>query len=369
MLLVLWRGWHWLICLSFPSRDQKGTGTVGSDYDLTLTKPYGIAVHLTSLNYAAFAENLFQVTSKFSITPGFRYEIINTALNGVIDNAVDRVSYKNDRHFPLFGTGLQYQLTNSSQLYGNISQAYRPFSYANIIPGNDLAIINPNLKDSRGYDADLGYRGNVGRVFNYDFNLYYVYYGNRIGNLTETNAANQTYIYTTNIGNGVAKGADLYTDVSLLRSFNKYSNSDIRLFNSFSFDNARYISGSVTAGTTNTTLVGKWLEGTPEWINRTGLTYLDRHISTTVQFSYVGKNFTDANNTIFNPTGLSGIVPAYHVVDWSFNYNFLKNYHIFSSVNNVFNAKYFSRRITILPGPGLLPEDGITFNIGFGIKI
>ena len=350
-------------------RDQKATGTVGSDYDLTVIKPYGIALRLTSLNYAAFAENQFQITPNFSITPGFRYEIINTALNGVIDNAVDHISYKNDRHFPLFGTGLQYQLTNSSQLYGNISQAYRPFSYANIIPGNDLAVVNPNLKDSRGYDADLGYRGSAGRFFNYDFNLYYVYYGNRIGNLTETNTAKQTYIYTTNIGNGVAEGAEAYTEFSLLRGFNKYATSDIKLFNSFSFDHARYTSGSITSGTSNISLVGKWLEGTPEFINRTGLTYLDSHISTTVQFSYVGKNFTDANNTTFNPTGLSGIVPAYHVVDWSFNYNFLKNYHIFTNINNVLNAKYFTRRITILPGPGLLPADGITFNVGFGIRI
>jgi Fe(3+) dicitrate transport protein len=351
------------------TRDQKGTGSTGSDYDLRLTVPYGIALKLRTHNYAAFAENLFQITPKLSITPGARYEIINTNLDGVIDNAKDHVSYGNKRRFPLFGTGIQYQLTNSSQFYGNISQAYRPFSYANIIPGNDLAVVNPNLKDSRGYSTDLGYRGNVGTIFNYDLDFYYVYYGNRIGNLTELNSAKQTYIYTTNIGNASAKGIELYTEVSLLRSFDKTSVSDLRLFNSFSYDHARYTSGSLSAGTSNISLKGNWLEGTPEWINRTGLSYLNSHVTTTLQYSYVGKNFTDANNTVFNPTGLSGIVPAYHVFDWSLNYSFLKQYHIFGSINNVLNAKYFTRRITILPGPGILPADGRTFNIGFGIKI
>lgn len=350
-------------------RDQKGTGTIGSDYDLTLTNPYGIALNLHTHNYAAFAENVFQVTPQFSITPGARYEIINTALDGLIDNAKDYVSYKNQRHFPLFGTGLQYQLTNSSQFYGNISQAYRPFSYANIIPGNDLAIVNPNLKDSRGYDTDLGYRGNIGNIFNYDFDLYYVYYGDRIGNLTQTNAAKQAYIYTTNIGNAVAKGIEIYTEVSLWKAFDKSAVNDIRLFNSFSYDHARYTSGTLSSGTTNISLDGKWLEGTPQFINRTGLTYLNPHIITSLQMSYVGKNYTDANNTIFNPTGLSGIVPAYHVFDWSFNYSFLQRYHIFSNINNVLNAKYFTRRITILPGPGILPADGRTFNVGFGVKL
>jgi Fe(3+) dicitrate transport protein len=163
------------------NRRQKATGTVGSDYDLTVLKPYGADLHLHTHNYAAFAENVFQITPQLTITPGARYEIINTSLEGVINNATYRVVYQNKRHFPLFGTGLQYQLTSNSQLYGNISQAYRPFSYANIIPGNDLAVVNPNLKDSRGYDADLGYRGSIGSIFNYDFSLYYVCYGDRIG--------------------------------------------------------------------------------------------------------------------------------------------------------------------------------------------
>jgi Fe(3+) dicitrate transport protein len=350
-------------------RNQKGTGTIGSDYDLTLTSPYGIALNLRTHNYAAFAENMFQVTPEFSITPGARYEIINTGLDGLTSNAKNYISYKNQRHFPLFGTGLQYQVTNSSQFYGNISQAYRPFSYANIIPGNDLAVVDPNLKDSRGYDADLGYRGNIGNIFNYDFDLYYVYYGDRIGNLTEVNAAKQTYIYTTNIGNAVAKGVEAYTEVSIWKAFDKSSVNDVRLFNSFSYDHARYTSGSLSSGASNISLTGNWLEGTPQFINRAGLTYLNPHITTSLQFSYVGKNYTDANNTIFNSTGLSGIVPAYHVFDWSFNYSFLQRYHIFSNINNLLNAKYFTRRITILPGPGILPADGITFNVGFGVKI
>ncbi|MDB5060174.1 MAG: TonB-dependent receptor [Mucilaginibacter sp.] len=351
------------------NRKQKATGTTGSDYDLTVIVPYGIDLQLRSLNYAAFAENLFQITPQFSITPGFRYEIINTSLDGVINNALSHVSYENKRHFPLFGTGMQYQLTNTSQFYGNISQAYKPFTYANIIPGNDLAIVDPNLKDSRGYNIDLGYRGDIGSIFNYDFDIYYVYYGDRVGNLTKTNQANQTYIYTTNIGNGVAKGAEAFTQISLWRAFNPSSVNDIRLFNSFSYNHARYTSGTLSDGNTNISLTGNFLEGTPQYINRTGLTYLNNHVSTTLQFSYVSQYYTDANNTVFNPTGLSGVVPAYHVFDWSFNYSFLKNYHVFSSISNVLNARYFTRRITILPGPGILPSDGMTFNVGFGIKI
>ncbi len=63
-------------------RRQKGIGTTGSDFDLSLTKPYGIDLHLTTWNYAVFAENIFQFTRKFSVTPGVRYEVIDTKMTG-----------------------------------------------------------------------------------------------------------------------------------------------------------------------------------------------------------------------------------------------------------------------------------------------
>jgi len=350
-------------------RRQKGVGTTGSDFNLELVKPYGIDLRLHTTNYAAFAENIFQVTPKFSITPGFRFEDIQTSMKGAIINQTFPVSYDQTRNFPLFGTGFQYQLTSSSQLYANISQAYRPYIYANVTPADQLGVINPNLKDSKGYDADLGYRGNIKNIFNYDLSAFYVYYGNRVGTLTELNSSNVNYLYTTNIGNAVAKGVEVYTEVSLLRSFNENASGDIRLFNSLAYDHARYTSGSINQGTSNISLVGHYAEGTPDWIERAGLSYISKHVSTTLQYSYVSKNYSDANNTVFNPTGASGLVPAYHVFDWSLNYSFLKNYHLIANVNNLLNAKYFTRRINMYPGPGILPADGRTFNIGFGIKI
>jgi len=350
-------------------RQQKGTGTAGSGFDLSLTKPYGIDLHLHTYNYAAFAENIFQVTPQFSVTPGFRYEIINTSTNGVITNATVPVSYKGNRNFPLFGTGLQYQVSHNSQLYGNISQAYRPYIYANVTPADQLGIIDPDLKDSRGYNIDFGYRGQLQHLLKYDLDAFYVYYGNRVGTQTKVNSSNQTYLYATNIGDAVAKGIEAYASVSLIKGFNETSSSDLQLFNSFSYDHVRYISGIVTQGNTNVNIKGNYVEGTPEWINRAGLSFLNKNLTTTLQFSYVGMNYSDANNTQFNVIGASGKVPAYYVFDWSFNYNFFKNYHFTANVNNILNEKYFTRRINMYPGPGILPADGTTFNIGLGLKL
>jgi len=110
----------------------------------------------------AFAENLLRVTSRFSVTPGIRYEIIESSLKGVINNASFPVAYTGKRNFPLLGTGLQYQVSSGTQLYGNVSQAYRPYIYASITPADQVGVIDPNLKDGKGYDGDLGYRGRLG---------------------------------------------------------------------------------------------------------------------------------------------------------------------------------------------------------------
>ena len=241
--------------------------------------------------------------------------------------------------------------------------------YAAVTPADQLTIIDPNIKDSRGYDIDLGYRGRISTIFNYDINGFYVYYGNRAGTLTQTDANNVAHLFATNIGNAVAKGIEAYTEVSLLRSFNEHSGSDIRLFNSLAYTHGRYTSGSINQSGKNISLKNNQTENTPDWINRTGLTFLNGHVSSTLQLSYTSKSFSDANNTVANPTGATGIVPAYHVFDWAFNYTFLRNYHINANVNNLFNAKYFTRRINMYPGPGILPADGRTFNIGFGLKL
>ncbi len=51
----------------------------------------------------------------------------------------------------------------SRELYGNISQNYRSITFSDMRIANPSAIIDPNLRDERGYSADLGLRGEQGQ--------------------------------------------------------------------------------------------------------------------------------------------------------------------------------------------------------------
>ena len=351
-------------------RKQKGVGTTGSNFDLNLVKPYGIDLRFNTLNYAMFAENIFQVGNQFSITPGIRYEVINSDLKGKINSASADVAYTGKRNFPLFGAGLQYQLNKISQVYSNISQAYRPFLYANVTPADRVDVIDPDLKDSKGYDIDLGYRGHYRDMFNFDINGFYLFYGNRVGLISQARPDATKYLLTTNIGNAVTKGVEVYIELSLLKSITKRRTlDDIRIFNSLSYNQARYTKGTLNRSGTNINVTGNHVENVPDWMNKTGLTLQHNHFTTTFQYGYTSKSFNDAFNTPVSTDGITGSIPAYHVWDWSMNWQFAKVIHLSSGINNFTNEKYFNRRITMYPGPGILPADGRTFYISLGIKI
>jgi Fe(3+) dicitrate transport protein len=348
-------------------RQQRGRGTTAADPDFSIVAPYGIDLNFHTNNIALFAENQFKVTENFSVTPGFRYEIIDSELTGVINNASFPVAYAGDRNFPLFGLGAQYQVSRNTQLYANISQAYRPYLYANITPADQIGVIDPNLKDSRGYDVDAGYRGTAGEFLKFDVNVFYLFYGDKIGKLTQ---AGSTYQLTTNIGNSVHKGFELFANLSLSRVFGDAGvETDLSLFSAVAYTHARYVSGALSNNTENISIVDNMVENVPEWNNRFGLELRHKGLRSTLQLTQVSKQFSDANNTEFVATGAVGVIPSYAIVDWSVDYSFMKSYHIGGGVNNVRDAAYFSRRINMYPGPGILPGDGRTFYVTIGAKI
>ena len=353
-------------------RRQKGVGTTGSDFDLNLVHPYGIDLKLHSTNIAAFAENIFQITSKLSVTPGFRFELLNTKMDGVINNATVPVSYSSNRQFPIFGMGLQYNVSGETEMYGNVSQAFRPFLYSQVTPADRIDVIDPNLRDSKGYDVDLGYRGSIGDVLKFDVNGFYLFYGKRVGQLTIKNNDGTNYLFTTNIGDAVSKGIEAYFSLSFARllipNYNAGNLYKMRLFNALSYTHSRYINGEINKGGNNTTLKNNWVEGTPEWTNRTGLAWQNKTFVTQLVFTYVGKSYSDANNTTSNPTGATGIIPAYQLWDISANWRFFRHYSLSGGINNLADKKYFTRRINMYPGPGILPADGRNFYISLGVK-
>jgi Fe(3+) dicitrate transport protein len=351
-------------------RKQNGVGTSGTDFDLTLTGEYGINLLFRTVNYGAFLENLFRITDRLSVTPGIRYDYLNSTMNGTqysVYNDFRPVSLSTSRNKLLVGTGAQYKIDENIDIYGNYSQAYRPILYSNLLIGSTTAVIDPNLKDASGHNVDIGIRGKIKNILNFDVSGFELFYGNRIGNITLTNSAGNPYTYTTNAGDALTKGVEAYLEIHLLNFKNEHTSSDLSIFSSYAYNDAKYLNGK--SGKVD--LTGKNLEDAPQYISRSGINCTVKNISATFYYSAVGGSWSDANNTAASATNPSvGYVKPYQVLDFAMSYRFLTNYNIRIGINNLTDNKYFTRRTETLVylGKGVLPGDGRSIYFTLGAK-
>ena len=348
------------------SRVADGKGSTGSDYDMTVIGNYARDIKFTSHNVAAFVENIFRVGKKLLVIPGIRYEWLQGSAEGrdgftATGQEIKLQSVTRSRSFVLAGLGAEYHLTKNTEFYSNYSQAYRPIQFANLQAPPTTDVVDPNLKDAKGYNVDLGYRGRIKDYLQFDISGYYLQYNNRVGAITPTGA---NYRLITNVGNSTSKGFEGYAEIDLVRAFTKNKKTELSIFASYGYTDATYSGNHKDAQTK-----GKKVENAPVNILRGGVTGGYHNLAVSAQVSYVGNTYSDANNTV-KPTanGQSGLIPSYTVTDLTGTYKFSKNLNLKTGINNLFDKRYFTRRAGGYPGPGALPGDGRTFFFSVGAK-
>ena len=304
---------------------------------------------------------MFQLTNKLSVTPGVRFEYIQTNAKGytVADTTTNVKTLTNETHtrkFPLLGMGLDYKVTEKTDAYANFSQNYSPINFTDIVVVQPDMKVDPNLKDVKGYNFDLGYRGQFANIFTLDVSVYYLLYKNRVGTLLQTDGGGNVYSYETNISNSRSVGTELYGEINLLHLFTQYRHSENKLsiFNSVAYTNAEYI--DVPANRLQ--FEGKKVEYAAPWIDRYGIDFLFGNLSGSVEYSYTDAEYSDATNATSSTDGSVGIIPSYHTIDCTIGYKVAKSWKVSFSANNLTNQLYFTRRTTGFPGPGIIPSEG-----------
>ena len=350
------------------TRQADGKGTTGTGYDVTVTGNYPRDITFKSRNVAAFAENIFRINDKLLIIPGIRYEWLegsSSGRNGYTSGGAEIIlqNITRDRSFVLAGIGTEYHITKATEVYANISQAYRPIQFANLQAPPTTDVVDPDLKDAKGYNIDLGYRGKVKNFLQFDVSGFYLQYDNRVG--TVTVSGTPSYRLITNVGSSTSKGFEGYVEFNLIRAFGKSQHGDLIIFGSYGYTNAKYSGDHKDANTK-----GKKVENAPANIFRGGITGGYKGFLLTAQVSSVGETFSDANNTVTpSANGNNGLIPSYTVTDLTATYKFSKGLNLKAGINNLFDERYFTRRAGGYPGPGALPADGRTFFISVGAKL
>lgn len=328
-----------------------------------------------SKNVALFSEFLFNINKKFSITPGLRYEIINTNAEGFYNdiqrNLAGNIIYKNrvdeergsTRKFLLGGLGFSIKPNQNNELYFNVSQNYRSINFNDMRIVNPNLIVDPQLKDESGLSMDLGFRGNENNKWSYDITFFLLKYNNRIGTLLMSDTTTyQVYRYRTNISDSRNMGLECFAETDIIQWVKSSWKFQLKYFVNLSYIQAIYLEGK------DPSLSGNKVEYVPTWNVKTGLQLKRDNLSTSVQYSYLSEQFSDASNALQTSNAVSGIIPAYAVMDISMDY-FYNQFKFSFGVNNVLNELYFTRRAEGYPGPGIIPADPRTFYLGLQYSI
>jgi Fe(3+) dicitrate transport protein len=211
------------------------------------------------------------------------------------------------------------------------------------------------LQDERGYTADLGYRGRPLTWLKIDGSLFLLHYKNKIGQVLKADQAPLfiDYRWRTNVAAARSMGIEALIDAEIFRSKKA---GQLHLYGNFAYTHARYLTSAEPG------ISGKQIELVPPIIIRSGVQHFWKSWKYGVQYSWVDQQFSDATNAIRTSSAVEGIIPSYGVADISLSYQ-QNHWKIESSINNLFNRAYFTRRADGYPGPGIIPSDARAFFI------
>jgi len=329
-----------------------------------------------NLNIALFSENIFYLTEQLSITPGARFEYIKTESTGVsrrvnfdaagnpIGDQENSINEVKERSFALLGLGVSYKPTFLVELYGNISQNYRSITFSDVNIVNPSNSVDPALNDENGFTVDIGARGNINNYISYDVGVFGLFYKDRIGFLfTAIPPINNLGQLRTNIGDARILGLESVLDVNLKKVFQMGEQLSLNYFVNTSVINSKY-TNAITNG-----IVGNKVEFVPDVNVKTGIRFGIENFSSSLQYTYLSDQFSDAENSFSGDvSGIIGVIPSYHVLDFSaaYSHKFIK---VEMGINNALNTNYFTRRATGYPGPGIIPSIPRNWYVTIQVKL
>ena len=331
-------------------RQGGGEGTTASDFDLNLVGPYEYDIRFANANVAAWAENAVHVGSRLTVQPGVRLETLRSRADGYTDTTF--APQVKSRAVPLLGLGASWIASATTGLYANVTQSYQPIDYSALTPVGSVSRIDPDLHDTRGVSADVGWRGTLAddRV-RFDIGVFRLAVDGRVGLVARTDTAGTTYTERTNVANSVHRGLETYVEVApfVVRRDDGAVRRSLTVFNSLALIDARYTTGEFS---------GNRVEYAPRVVERAGITLATGRVTSTFLATRVGQAYGDASNVARSDDAVVGRIPAYAVLDVSATLRLGAGLRLQGGVNNVADRQYFTRRTDEYPGPGIIPAIG-----------
>src|SRR6266542_3031262 len=329
---------------------------------------------------AIFAENRFHF-GRLSIVPGMRLEFLQQSVDEEVNVSNPLHSQSDFSFVPLFGLGLDYVLIEGQQivpapavsgekgaetknppapivtaggpprveLYGTVSQAYRPRTYGELVPTGASSVVNGDLKEGDSLQFEYGVRGKPFPYLNFDVSGFYFTFDDQVGDILLPNG----FTSTGNVGDARYIGFEAATELDILALINGGTPSpygNLMLYGNVTLLDAEFTSGP---NKDNTPAYA------PNYQVKTGAIYSYKD---TFKIALLGTLVDDE----FGDDGDSfdGFIPAYNVWDLTAEVNLWKGMAgAFAGIRTLFAENYWGE----VREEGLMPALPRNYYGGFEI--
>ena len=327
---------------------------------------------------AIFAENRFHF-GRLSIVPGMRLEFLQQSVDEEVNVSNPLHSQSDFSFVPLFGLGVGYVLMEGQQivapapiagekgavtknppapivtaggpprveLYGTVSQAYRPRTYGELVPTGASSVVNGDLKEGDSLQFEYGVRGKPFPYLNFDVGGFYFTFDDQVGEIILPDG----FTSTGNIGDARYIGFEAASELDVLSLINggvpsPYGNLTL-------YGNVTLLDAEFTSGTNR----GNTPAYAPDYQVKTGAIYRYKDI---IKLALLGTVVDDE----FGDDGDSfeGFIPAYNVWDLTAEVKFWNGRAgAFVGIRNIFDEDYWGE----VREEGIMPALPRNYYAGF----
>lgn len=305
----------------------------------------------TSRIGAVFAENLFRF-ERFTLTPAIRLEYNEQTMDervNVAKTPANLIRSERDEIVTLGGVGATFAATSKTEVYGNVSTAYKPPTYGDAFPTGGADTVSASLEAGHVVNSELGYRGRPTTWSSFDASLFHIDYDDRFGRVGSN---------IQNVGRSVNQGLSLSGELDVYELVRGPSALSVSLYSSY-----QYLDADFTAGS----LVGKTPQYAPEHMFRTGLIVRkDNTWKLAALVTHLSDHWANDSNTVSATEDWR--IPAYTVLDltaearvWTGSVAGREaELWLLAGLNNALDEEYFSR----VRANGIDPAYGRNYYVG-----
>lgn len=367
-----------LQALTGNSLAMQGEGVPGDGPDfefVTAEAGDGSRYVFPNAQLAAHVQAAWSPMPGWVFTPGWRLEFIDTRADGqyresifdgagnLLEDSVFVQTEDRKRAVGLPGLGFSRKF-GELEAYGNAVANYRAINFSDIQLRGIGRKIDPNIRDERGRNVDLGLRGMLWKKLKFDLSAFQLNYRDRIGlyatTVPDPIVIQRVVLLRSNIADARTRGVELTLGGVLLEV--KDESTRLEGLVTGSWMKSQYLAGVESA------FQGKEVEYVPDFIVRSTLIFTHKTWHWDMGLHAVGQQFTEATNAVFTPDAIHGEIPAFAVVDLGFGWKSTTGWSFRFAVDNATNAQYFTRRSAAYPGPGILPADGRSLQLTVGFQ-